>query len=246
MDRRQHARVRESAGLIALLSCACIVLFGCAAPGISRSSLTRAPSGEKLILKADYTYSNTSLFGAISTYSLAAGEYRAEYRGQGGTFFRGKGYPLKYTIVDRRRKIVQSQEGGIFLPERRASAAKIYVYVGAGTRSQLKVYDSISGAEEPLDYTPDGKSSGSSARDRSVDTSSANSTHAGGDYKLVKAAADLETPPVATPKQSIDAGVGAGLGVAIAESLSNGPKAGDLVILKGQPEDDSLRVAVGR
>jgi hypothetical protein len=244
MDRGRHTGVWGNAGPRTLLLCVCIVLFGCAAPGISTSSLTPAQSGEILILKNGYTYSKTSPFGAISTFSLVAGEYRAEYRGLGGTFFRGKGYPMKYTIVDRRRKVVQSQEGGIFLPERKASAAKIYVYAGA--YSQLKVYDSISGAEEPLDYTSDGKSPGLSARDSSVNTSSANSAPDSGDYKLVKAASDLVTPPVPTPKQSIDAGVGAALGVTIAQSLSSDPKAGDIVFLKGQPEDDSLRFAVER
>jgi len=211
-----------------LCFCICFDFFlsGCASNKITTSSLNPIDTEQVLNLKTSYEYSRTVSPVSISNRILAPGKYWAEYKGQGGTFFRGKDHPIKTIGTNGAKKAIQFFEGGIFVPDDKAVSAKIYCYTG--THTQPIFYDSLSDIEQTFENSADGKSSEFRGQEGFLD---------------VPTATNLIVQPTATPAQAFVGGIAAGIGVAIAKSIIK-PDVGRIFFPEPQAEDSSLRDAI--
>lgn len=201
-----------------------LVLTGCyTAP----SSLSKPAIEQVVKLNNGYKYSYITLFGSACTYSLRPGEYRAELKGNGGTYFRGADHPVQFVGVDGKRKLEQEYQGGFFLPDDPSASAKVFMFIGSHTPP--RVTDSETGEPKPIDYMPDGTSSGK------YEQKSVRST--------ADVATDLVVPPAAPPGEGFVKGVGAGIGAGVVTAMVNA-EIGRIKFTDSQPNDSSLRNSI--
>ena len=195
------------------------LLSGCETPRISPASLAKASSQQTITLTKEYEYHKKLSFGAEESYALIPGEYQADLVGKEGTFFRGPTNAVVLTILDGNIKLVQSYDGGVFIPFAEAKSAKIYQYVVAKGRGRY--FDRSTGLEQ-LPATSSGQAT----------------------TELADVATNLVVPPNATPSQTLVGGVSAGIGAAIVQAMISADE-GKFIYPESQPTDRSLRDAFG-
>lgn len=203
------------------LFCFGVILSGCGTTRISPSSLSRPESETVLKISHRYEYSRV----ATGKYSLTPGIYRAELQGMGGTFFRGTNHPIRTIGINEKRTVVQFFEGGVFVPDDKAISAKIYYYTG--TFTPPRVYEETD-VEPPLLYSPDADISGHPYQTDAPPNAADNYV------------TGLMASPTTTPGQILAGGIGAGIGLAIAQSMIK-PDVGRIVFPDNQPNNNSLR-----
>lgn len=119
-------------------------LGGCAGgytftPPVAPASLERVETPRKITLNNNYDLKTTFANG-IKVFTIVAGEYRAEFHGNGGTYYRGPSYAIteKFTqtgnLFGGDRVTSNSYEGGVFVPDTNTEAAKVYFYISSNPR----------------------------------------------------------------------------------------------------------------